>query len=67
MAVNEMGTGARERRRPVFIAEFRRTSNWCRSGPTNVNGVNVRLPSLLQCLAENTPDIVCLRELKAPE
>jgi exodeoxyribonuclease III len=44
-----------------------------RSGPRmkiatfNVNGVNGRLPVLLQWLAEAQPDIVCLQELKAPQ
>ncbi|TWR29595.1 exodeoxyribonuclease III [Mucilaginibacter pallidiroseus] len=33
----------------------------------NVNGVNGRLPVLLRWLAETTPDIVCLQELKAPQ
>lgn len=33
----------------------------------NVNGVNGRLPVLLRWLAETTPDIVCLQELKAPD
>jgi exodeoxyribonuclease-3 len=33
----------------------------------NVNGVNGRLPVLLRWLAETTPDVVCLQELKAPE
>lgn len=32
----------------------------------NVNGVNGRLPRLLEWLAESRPDIVCLQELKAP-
>ena len=32
----------------------------------NVNGVNGRLPVLLQWLKESAPDIVCLQELKAP-
>ncbi|HZI00034.1 MAG TPA: exodeoxyribonuclease III, partial [Flavisolibacter sp.] len=32
----------------------------------NVNGVNGRLPVLLQWLAESAPDVVCLQELKAP-
>ncbi|HVY74732.1 MAG TPA: exodeoxyribonuclease III [Puia sp.] len=32
----------------------------------NVNGVNGRLPVLLQWLRESAPDIVCLQELKAP-
>lgn len=32
----------------------------------NVNGVNGRLPVLLRWLAETTPDIVCLQELKTP-
>jgi exodeoxyribonuclease-3 len=33
----------------------------------NVNGVNGRLPVLLRWLAEASPDIVCLQELKAPQ
>jgi exodeoxyribonuclease III len=33
----------------------------------NVNGVNGRLPVLLRWLAERTPDVVCLQELKAPD
>jgi exodeoxyribonuclease-3 len=33
----------------------------------NVNGINGRLPVLLQWLAESKPDVVCLQELKAPE
>ena len=33
----------------------------------NVNGVNGRLPVLLEWLAEYKPDIVCLQELKAPQ
>ncbi|RDI14584.1 exodeoxyribonuclease III [Flavobacterium sp. AG291] len=33
----------------------------------NVNGVNGRLPVLLQWLSETQPDIVCLQELKAPQ
>jgi len=33
----------------------------------NVNGVNGRLPVLLQFLAEARPDAVCLQELKAPD
>ena len=32
----------------------------------NVNGVNGRLPVLLEWLAEARPDVVCLQELKAP-
>jgi exodeoxyribonuclease-3 len=32
----------------------------------NVNGVNGRLPVLLDWLAEAKPDVVCLQELKAP-
>ena len=31
----------------------------------NVNGVNARLPVLLQWLKESQPDVVCLQELKA--
>lgn len=33
----------------------------------NVNGVNGRLPVLLRWLAEQSPDVVCLQELKAPD
>lgn len=33
----------------------------------NVNGINARLPALLQWLAERQPDVVCLQELKAPQ
>ena len=32
----------------------------------NVNGVNGRLPRLLEWLAETRPDVACLQELKAP-
>jgi exodeoxyribonuclease III len=33
----------------------------------NVNGVNGRLPRLLEWLAETRPDVACLQELKAPQ
>ena len=33
----------------------------------NVNGVNGRLPRLLEWLEETRPDIACLQELKAPQ
>lgn len=33
----------------------------------NVNGINGRLPRLLEWLGETQPDIVCLQELKAPQ
>jgi exodeoxyribonuclease III len=33
----------------------------------NVNGVNGRLPLLLDWLAEAAPDVACLQELKAPQ
>ena len=33
----------------------------------NVNGINGRLPRLLEWLAETVPDVVCLQELKAPQ
>src|SRR6185312_10289158 len=33
----------------------------------NVNGVNGRLPVLLQWLAQTQPDVACLQELKAPD
>jgi exodeoxyribonuclease-3 len=32
----------------------------------NINGINGRLPVLLQWLARASPDVVCLQELKAP-
>lgn len=32
----------------------------------NVNGINARLPVLLQWLNKRNPDVVCLQELKAP-
>jgi len=33
----------------------------------NVNGIRSRLPNLLEWLERETPDIVCLQELKAPD
>ena len=33
----------------------------------NVNGINARLPRLLEWLEETAPDIVCLQELKADD
>lgn len=33
----------------------------------NVNGINGRLPRLLEWLAETQPDVACLQELKAPQ
>jgi exodeoxyribonuclease-3 len=33
----------------------------------NINGIRTRLPILLQWLARETPDVVCLQELKAPD
>lgn len=33
----------------------------------NVNSINARLPILLRWLAETSPDVVCLQELKAPQ
>ena len=33
----------------------------------NVNGINGRLPRLIEWLDETQPDIVCLQELKAPQ
>ena len=33
----------------------------------NVNGVNGRLPRLLEWLRETSPDIVCLQELKTDD
>ncbi len=33
----------------------------------NINGINARLPVLLQWLEEAKPDVVCLQELKSPD
>ena len=33
----------------------------------NVNGINARLPALLQWLGETTPAVACLQELKTPD
>jgi exodeoxyribonuclease-3 len=33
----------------------------------NVNGVNSRLPRLLEWLDESRPDVACLQELKSPD
>ena len=33
----------------------------------NVNGINGRLPVVLEWLAATRPDVVCLQELKAPD
>ncbi len=33
----------------------------------NVNGINGRLPRLLEWLGESQPDVACLQELKAPQ
>jgi exodeoxyribonuclease-3 len=33
----------------------------------NVNGINGRLPQLLEWLEEEQPDVACLQELKAPD
>lgn len=33
----------------------------------NVNGIKARLPRLLEYLAEQTPDVVCLQELKSSD
>ena len=33
----------------------------------NVNGINVRLPRLLEWLAETSPDVACLQELKTSD
>ena len=33
----------------------------------NINGISARLPNLLRWLAETSPDVVCLQELKAPQ
>ncbi|WP_165227400.1 exodeoxyribonuclease III [Aquisphaera insulae] len=33
----------------------------------NVNGMGARLPLLLEWLAQSTPDVACLQELKAPD
>ncbi|HVP32363.1 MAG TPA: exodeoxyribonuclease III [Steroidobacteraceae bacterium] len=33
----------------------------------NINGIGARLPNLTRFLAEASPDVVCLQELKAPQ
>ena len=33
----------------------------------NINGIRSRLPGLLEWLAKEAPDVVCLQELKAPD
>jgi exodeoxyribonuclease-3 len=33
----------------------------------NVNGIGSRLPNLLDWLSKESPDVVCLQELKAPD
>ena len=33
----------------------------------NINGMNARLPALLKWLAESSPDVACLQELKTPQ
>jgi exodeoxyribonuclease-3 len=33
----------------------------------NVNGIKARLPRLLEYLAEQAPDVVCLQELKSSD
>jgi exodeoxyribonuclease-3 len=33
----------------------------------NINGMNARLPALLQWLEEEQPDVACLQELKTPQ
>ena len=33
----------------------------------NVNGINTRLPHLLEWLRARAPDVVCLQELKTPD
>ena len=38
-----------------------------RLATNNVNGINGRLPVLLEWLAATRPDVVCLQELKAPD
>jgi exodeoxyribonuclease-3 len=40
---------------------------WMKIATFNVNGVNGRLPVLLDWLAEAAPDVACLQELKAPD
>jgi len=33
----------------------------------NINGIRSRLPGLLEWLAKDAPDVVCLQELKTPD
>ena len=46
---------------------LRALSDGMRIATFNVNGVNGRLPLILEWLAETRPDAVCLQELKAPQ
>jgi hypothetical protein len=62
MAVKEMGAGVRARRRPLFHRGISTNAESVRIATCNVNGVNGRLANLLQWLAENAPDFVCLQE-----
>ena len=48
--------------KPVLIGD-----NALKIATYNVNGVNGRLPRLLDWLAETKPDIVCLQELKTDD
>ena len=64
-----MGPTAASRSGPVAHTnhDATRASNTLKVATFNVNGVRPRLPSLLALLAAETPDIVCLQELKAAD
>ncbi len=47
------------------MAVRRKTATALKLATFNVNGIRSRLPHLLQWLDEESPDIVCLQELKA--
>ena len=57
---------------PLAICHSRLSRHVVRCPPMrlatyNVNGINGRLPVLLEWLAATRPDVVCLQELKAPD
>lgn len=49
------------------FASFTFSIKYMKIATYNVNGINARLPVLLQWLKETKPDVACLQELKAPQ
>jgi exodeoxyribonuclease III len=54
-------------RRPVSAALAKREPALLKIATFNVNGVRSRLSNLLEWLAKESPDVVCLQELKAAD